>query len=255
MMMLAKERLLYIIERLNKQPSVSIQKLSEDLGVSVSTIQRDLKTLEEQGRIQRERGGAIKKDLSDTLSNLTEVPVEEKELINVAEKQVICARAAEVIKDGDCIFIDSGTTPTYLIPFLAKRNIKIVTNSNFLLGKLAKAYRGEIYILGGQFDFKYDMSLGPITVDEISRFRFDHAFLGASGVDIESGEIFTVDFGIGAIKCAVMKRTNHKHLLVDQSKFSIKGICTWANIEQFDNIFINNFPFTSKKPKNMVVCQ
>ncbi|CUH95069.1 hypothetical protein P22_1138 [Propionispora sp. 2/2-37] len=253
--MLAKERLLFVLERLNRQPSVSIKKLSDELKVSVSTIQRDLKILEEQGKIQRERGGAINKELTHTLSSITEIPVGEKESINVAEKQLICARAAEVIKNGDCIFIDSGTTPTHLIPFLTGKEIKIVTNSNFLLCKLAKEFRGEIYVLGGQFQVKYDMNLGPVTLDEIGRFRFDHAFLGASGVDFDHGEIFTVDFDIGAIKTAVMKRSNHKHLLVDDSKYMVKGIATWAEVTDFDTLFVNSFPANKKKPNNMIICK
>jgi DeoR family fructose operon transcriptional repressor len=210
--------------------------------------------LEEQGKVQRERGGAIKKDLTNTLSSLTEIPVVEKESLNVLEKQIICARASEVINNGDCIFIDSGTTPAYLIPYLAGKEIKIVTNSIFLLYKLAKEYQGEVYVLGGQFNLKYGMNLGPITMDEISKFRFDHAFLGASGIEIDSDEIFSADFSIGAIKIAVMKRSNHKYLIVDDSKYSIKGICTWANMVDFDALFVNNFPDKKKKPKNMIIC-
>jgi DeoR family fructose operon transcriptional repressor len=240
---------------LNIQTSVSIQKLSEELGVSISTIQRDLKTLEEHGRIQRERGGAIKKDLSDTLSSLTEIPVVEKDMINVAEKQLICTRASKVVKDGDCIFIDSGTTPTYLMSFLAHKKIKIVTNSNFLLSKLAKEFQGEVYMLGGHFNFKYDMSLGSIALNEISKFHFDHAFLGASGIDIDSGEIFSAEFDIGAIKTAVMERSNHKYLLLDDSKYFVKGLCTWSNIKEFDILFVNAFNLKKKRPENMIICK
>ncbi|MEQ8153777.1 MAG: DeoR/GlpR family DNA-binding transcription regulator [Clostridiaceae bacterium] len=253
--MLAKERLLYVLERLNTQPSVSIQKLSDELGVSISTIQRDLKTLENQGKIQRERGGAVKKELGNVLSGLSEMPVVEKEMVNVPQKESVCERAAELIKDGDCIFIDSGTTPTNLVPFLTYKKIKIVTNSNFLLKKLSKEFKGEVYLLGGQFNFNYDMSFGPITLEEVSRFHFDHAFLGVSGIDIDSGEVFTTEFDIGAIKSAVMKRSNHKYLLMDDSKYYIKGLCTWAEIKDFDSIFVNAFPLKKKKPKNMIVCE
>lgn len=253
--MLAKERLLYVIERLNTQPAVSILKLSEDLGVSVSTIQRDLNKLDLQGGIQRERGGAIKIDISDTLSSLTEIPVAQKELINIAAKQLICARAAQVVKDGDCIFIDSGTTPTYLIPFLKEKKIKIVTNSNYLLKKIAKEYRGEVYVLGGKFNLNHDMSLGPITIEQINKFRFDHVFLGASGLDIDSGEVFTVEFDIGAIKSEVMKRSRYKYLLIDDSKYSVNGLCTWANMDEFDKLFVNDFALKKKKPHNMIICK
>lgn len=253
--MLAKERLLFVLNRLHIQPSVSIKALSEELGVSISTIQRDLRILEEQGKIQRERGGALNKELTETLSNLTERPVGEKELINLSAKQLVCTKAAELIKNGDCIFIDSGTTPAHLVPLLANKEIKVVTNSVYALDKLVKEYRGEVYVLGGQFNAKYDMNMGPITLEEISKFRFDHAFLGVSGIDLDSGEIFSADFAIGAIKQTVMKRSNHTYVLSDDSKYSIKALCTWANLTEFDLVFVNSFPANRKKPKNIVVCE
>ncbi|MBC7961217.1 MAG: DeoR/GlpR transcriptional regulator [Vallitaleaceae bacterium] len=253
--MLAKERLLYILERLSTQPSITIQCLSEELNVSASTIQRDLKILEVEGKIQRERGGAINKDLTETLTSFKEISVSDKEHIHVAEKQLICRYAAENVKDGDCIFVDSGTTPTYLIPAFVQKKIKIVTNSHYFISRITKeSFRGEIYILGGEYSPKYDMTYGSITIDTIKRFRFDHSFFSASGLDTDLGEIYAVEFDLAAIKRAVMERSNKQHLLIDHSKYTVKGMCSWAKLEEFTTIYTDEFVSNKKKPRNMIVC-
>ncbi|MDA3847827.1 MAG: DeoR/GlpR family DNA-binding transcription regulator [Vallitaleaceae bacterium] len=253
--MLAKERLLYILERLSTQPSVTIQSLSDELQVSSSTIQRDLNILETEGKVQRERGGAISKNLTDTLTSFKEISVGDKEHIHVTEKQLICRYASENVKDGDCIFVDSGTTPTYLIPTLVQKKIKIVTNSHYFLTKIIKeSSRGEIYILGGEYNPKYDMTYGSITIDMLKRFRFDHSFFSASGYDFDLGEIYAVEFDLAAIKRAAMERSNKKHLLIDYSKYAVKGMCSWAKQEEFTTIYTDKFIVNKKKPQNMIVC-
>ena len=66
--MLAKERLAYVVKRLQVQPSISIQELSKEMNVSFSTVQRDLRKLEQNGNIERSRGGAISKQVSEIIS-------------------------------------------------------------------------------------------------------------------------------------------------------------------------------------------
>lgn len=127
--MLTKERFFRILELLDHKSFITIQELMEVLNASKSTVNRDLIELEKQGLIQRERGGAIKKEMPATLSSYRELPVMDKEHIHSAEKDMICAQAAAIVKDGDCVYVDSGTTPSYLIPYIAGKNIKLVTSA------------------------------------------------------------------------------------------------------------------------------
>lgn len=133
--MLAKERQIYILSRLKSQPMISISDLCKEMNVSKSTVQRDLKLLEEQGKVDRERGGVVQIGLEETISDLTEGPVLEKVNIHQEEKKQIAEIAAKEIRDGDLIFLDSGTTPMQMIPFLHNKKIKIVTNSYFVLNR------------------------------------------------------------------------------------------------------------------------
>ena len=117
--MISQERLYYIMHLIHTKSFISIAELMRDLGVSKSTVNRDLIELERQGLIKRERGGASLKNMPITLSSFTEVSVNEKEFLQTEEKKLVCNEAALNIRDGDCIFIDSGTTPSYLLPHLA----------------------------------------------------------------------------------------------------------------------------------------
>lgn len=252
--MLSKERKFRIMNILNEQTFVTVGELTKELDASRSSINRDLIDLEKQDLLQRERGGATLKDAMSMVSELNEKPVFDKENINAEAKKAICDCAALNIKDGDCIFIDSGTTPAYLLPHLAKKKIQIVTSSIYLIRKLPPSFQGDIYLLGGAFDRKYDMSLGPITLEIINQFNFDHAFLSSNGINLENGEVYIFDFAVGAVKKEIMKRCHRNYLLVDDSKFTIKAVCTWASISDFTKVYVNNIPKEVECPDNFIIC-
>lgn len=255
--MLSKERLFIIMDLINEKSFITIKELTEKLNVSRSSVMRDLIELENQGLIQRERGGAIAKDasLSSTLSSFNEIPVINKEALYVEEKQKICQQAAKRIKDGDCIYIDSGTTPVYLLPFIVDKSIKIVTTSTYLIRKLPDSFRGDIYLLGGEFKKAYDMSYGPLTLGMIKQFSFDHAFFSTNGVNSENGEVYIFDFSIGAVKKEILARCRNNYLLVDSSKFNVKALCTWANTKEFNAVYTDSFPLSIDMPDNFIVCK
>lgn len=253
--MLSKERMYRIINILEEKSFVTVKELMDEFQISRSSIMRDLIELENQGLIQRERGGAVKKDVSVlTLSTLNEQPVINKENLYIKEKQAICKNAAQHIKDGDCIYIDSGTTPVYLLSYISDKRVKIITPSTYLIRKLPNNFRGDIYLLGGEFKKSYDMSFGPLTLEMINQFNFDHAFFSTNGVDLKNGEVFIFEFSIGAVKRAIMKRCFNNYLLIDSSKFDIKALCTWSHIDDFDYIYTNEFTTTLELPDNLIMC-
>lgn len=250
--MLSKERLYIIMNLVNERSFITVKELTEALGVSRSSVMRDLAELEQQGLIQREHGGAIAKN---TLSGLNEVPVKHKETLHVEEKQRICAQAATQIKDGDCIYIDSGTTPVYLLEHIVHKRITIVSASTYLIRKLPETFRGDIYLLGGEFHSGNDMSSGPLTLEMIRQFNFDHAFFSTNGVNPQNGEVTIFAFAIGAVKKAIMERSLRNDLLIDSSKFEIKALSTWAQMKDFHTIYTDAFPKSMKKAKNIFICE
>lgn len=248
--MLAKERHLYIMARLKAKPLISISDLCREMNVSKSTVQRDLIYLEKNGKIARERGGASLAGYEKTISDITESNVQDKIGKNMEAKKEISKLASAEIIDGDLIFIDSGTTPLELVPYLYNKNIKIVTNSYILLSRLDKLDI-DVYMLGGKYSKKHEIVFGPATIDQAAEYRFDKSFIGANGADTELGEVYTSEPEIGALKKAVIGRSRKSFLLIDDSKFSQTGLSTFGYFRQFDKIFTNEYPGKAKKYKNV----
>lgn len=253
--MLNKERMYKIMALLNEQGFVSVKELMDNFQVSRSSVMRDLIDLENQGLIQREHGGACLKNIErPTLSSLNEIPVSHKETVNVENKMLVCKEAAKKIYDGDCIYIDSGTTPVFLLPHIIDKRIKIVTASTYLIRKIPDSFKGDIYLLGGEFKKDYDMSFGPLTLQMIKQFNFDQAFFSTNGVSLKTGEVNIFKFSIGAVKREIMKRSLNNHLLIDDSKFGVKALCTWAHTDEFNTIYVNDFPKDVEVPDNYYIC-
>lgn len=252
--MLTKERMLRIMEILEEKQFVTIKELQESFQVSRSSVMRDLIELENQGLIHRERGGASLESIATTLTSYNEKSVVSKENINSEAKRLICQEAAKSIRDGDCVYIDSGTTPTYLLDYLGNKKIKLVTPSIYLIRKLPNHFQGDIFLLGGEFSRSYDTSFGSLTLDMIRQFHFDHAFFSTNGVNLENGEVYVFDFHVGANKKEIMARSEVCDLLIDHSKFKTKAMCTWANYNEFHSVYVDCYDSDIEVPENFVIC-
>ena len=252
--MLARERQIYILQKLSLQPAISAAQLADELGCSRSTIQRDLRDLDHRGEIQRHFGGAMRPQIDTIMSSLNESALDIKLDRNAAAKRQIAARALEEIDDGDLVFIDSGSTPLYLLPGLAERRVIVVTNNFAAVTRLAGVH-AEVYLLGGRYDHRYQATMDAITVREIQDFRFDIAVFGANGVDLAFGEAYVSEYQIGEIKRNVLERSKKSILLVDDTKFEYTGVCRYAMLDDFDKVFVNKTIDGFSIPENFVVCE
>ena len=251
--MLARERQLYILQKLGMQPAITASQLADELRCSRSTIQRDLAVLDHRGEIKRHFGGAMRPQVDTVMSSLNESALDTKMDRNAAAKRVIAARALEEINDGDLVFIDSGSTPLYLLPGLAEKRVIVVTNSFAAVTRLAGVH-AEVYLLGGRYDHRYQATMDAITVREIQDFRFDIGIFGANGVDLAFGEAYVSEYQIGEIKRNVLDRSKKSILLVDDTKFEYTGVCRYAMLDDFDKVFVNKTPEGQPIPENFVVC-
>ncbi|MFD1486116.1 DeoR/GlpR family DNA-binding transcription regulator [Lacticaseibacillus baoqingensis] len=252
--MIEKERQFYILSRLQSQPTVSIKELCLEMKVSKSTVQRDLEHLEAQGKIKRARGGATRIGFEKTISDLTEGPVSTKIGVNTEAKKVIAKAAAAQIKDGDLVFIDSGTTVLELMPFLSHKSIKIVTYSVILLSYLGSA-ASDVYLLGGKYSPKHQICTGPAAINELMAFRFDKAIISANGVDAELGEAYTSEIDVGDLKHRAIERAKQSFLLVDATKFGETGLSTFAHFEDFQQVITDQPIKGSRRYKNIVIAK
>lgn len=211
--MLTNERHSYILKKLEKKQSVKIQDLVDETGASESTIRRDLTELESQQKLERVFGGAIL-----TRPNLLEQSITDKSTQNLSEKIQVARAAAELIKEGDSVFLDAGTTTFQMIPFLQNKNLVVVTNGLTLVDTLNE-YGITTYLTGGLFKSKTSAFVGSQTVLAMKNYRFDVCFLGVNGLHVENGYT-TPDPEEAAVKQLASSLSRNTFVLADHSKIN-----------------------------------
>jgi DeoR/GlpR family transcriptional regulator of sugar metabolism len=244
--MIASERNLYILRQINAKGIINLKEIARDLGISETTVRRDFEKLEQSGRLKRVQGGAA---LHDALEN-AELTMREKKNISVGEKQDVAHRASLLVKDGDSVFLDCGTSLAPLAEILFSRPVKIVT-TNTLLVNLPGSAVATVFLIGGQYHSHYNMTYGPLAKEILERFSFNHAFIGCFGVSLEQNKAFTLEVDSMQMKLAAMQNARQKHLLLDHSKLFRGGFYAFAELSLFDTVFCDSFPPEQPVPPNL----
>lgn len=217
-----------------KQGQVRVKELSNTLNVSEATIRRDLQGIAAEGLLDVNHGGACVVKHSD-YSFIS------KSMRNVEAKKIIASLAAQLVQDGDQIFLDSGTTCFAMAKFLrTKKSLSVIVNSIRTAQEL-RAPGLNVLILGGQYRPERMDAIGPITYETLNHLRGYLAFLGTDGlskdfgftsIDIESANLF----GLAA------KNGRESILLADSSKFNKPALHKITDIRSISTII------TEKKP-------
>lgn len=235
--MLASERFSRIIEIVNNKEYVSTKELASMLNVTETTIRRDCEELERQALLIRVHGGAKSVTQKMILSNKDELTMKERNHYS-KEKDIICKKAAAFIRDGDCIFLDGGTSIVPMLNYIKGKKVKIVTHSQLIVNEFNDS-ESELFVIGGKYIPEYNMSVGPITLAELERFNFDYVFISCAGVDLDRRLVYTAEMDTMAVKQKAMNLAVKKYLLADSSKLSIKGFCSFISSDDFDAIICN----------------
>lgn len=172
-----------IIQVLYDQGRVRVDELSDRFSVTTVTIRNDLDFLEKKGILHRTHGGAILR------KNVYEDPtLEEKQELHNEEKQRIGQKAVELIKDGDSILLDSGTTTREIARRLNDiDNLTIMTNAINIAFELVSKNNVNVMITGGTIRSESYSLVGPDAEAVISNYYFDKLFLGVDGLDLKQG--------------------------------------------------------------------
>lgn len=224
--MIPYERRQQLLQILEENQFVTIEQLIAGLeGTSESTVRRDLKALADDGLITLVRGGAskVRDGSSDTL-------VDSRLILNAEAKDKIARCAADLIKDGEVVYIDSGSTPLKMTRYLCDKNITIVTTNVLIFQELAGA-RAECIIVGGSVNVDTGSVVGDLTVSTLEGMFFDRAFLGITGVSAKAG-FSTPDLKESRKKRVVKENSKHSYILADSSKVGIITMCKVFGLEE-----------------------
>lgn len=179
------QRRLQISELVRQHGSVQVTALAERFGVSMQTVRKDLRYLADRGVIARAYGGAIDSNVVGAAAN--EPPYEAKRTARLEEKRRVGRLAATLVKAGDTIAIDSGTTAIALAEALPDIELTVVTNDFGVLSALVSKANIDIVMLGGELRRKNMAFYGGLTVEAIDALHVDMLFLGVDGFDLERG--------------------------------------------------------------------
>jgi DeoR/GlpR family transcriptional regulator of sugar metabolism len=234
------EEILKIITRLR---SISVQDLTYRLKVSEVTIRKDLNTLEEMGFILRSHGKASLAEDSRALRTLST-----RKTINTDEKKRIARRASSLIKEGDTIYIDTGSTCRYLAESIGDISIRVITNSLDVMNVLSEEPGISLVSLGGNYRKEAGSFLGPLPIETLKNFQIETCFLGATGV-LSRGIFSSQNILESQLKQQVLEVSGRRVVMADSNKFGHSAFSVFARSSDID-ILITDTGF--KESENMV---
>ena len=144
-----------ILELLVKEKRIEVAEIAAHLGISQVTVRKDLDAMEEQGLVTREHGFAVLSSTDDIKGRLA---------YHYEEKKKIALRAAELVKDGDTIMIESGSCCALLAKALTeiRKGVTIITNSAFIADYIRRESDFQIVLLGGIYQQDAQVMVGPM---------------------------------------------------------------------------------------------
>ena len=223
------ERRKYILDHIVKDGFVKVSELAESLGVTQTTIRKDLNYLEAQGVLQRAHGSAIPPS-----QQMMDLNLSAKKLINFEAKQKIAEKAASLIKSDDSILVASGSTISLFAEALKpKGRLKVVSISVNISAHLGDIPGITVMQVGGILYGNTLSVLGAEASKTIENLYCSKVFFGGDGIDLDYG--LTCGTGEEAsITQKMMQSSQTKIVLSDSSKVGQRGFARICEVGDID---------------------
>jgi len=226
--LLVEERRRRILELLETQERVTVDELVRRFSVSAVTIRGDLDALAEVGTVVRSHGGALRRTEPPE-----DVPLAVKETLHHAEKARIGQAAARMIKDGETIILDSGTTTAEIarqIRLLDLKALNVITNALNIAMELANLPHVRLIMIGGILrQMSYSLA-GPHAEQTLRGLHADRLFLGVDGLDAEIG-LMTPDVLEAQLNALMIQVSREVVVVADFSKFQRRSLSVIAKLD------------------------
>ena len=231
------ERLQRIMSILNQKGNASTTYLSSLLGVSESTIRRDLNEIAKANElIERVHGGVVLKSNKVGLELMFDLKLDK----NIEEKKKIAKKALEFVEDGDSIILDSGTTCFQIAKLLHhKKGLRVITCDVKVSEELGRFGEIETIIIGGIIRPGYYSIGGDLALEIIDKFHVEKAFLGIDAISVEEGITNASMFEVG-IKKKIIENAKVVIGVCDHTKFGKVALAQIASIKDIDFIITDS---------------
>ena len=220
-----------ILMELQKNGTVNVQAISEELNASPLTIRRDLAYLEEQGTVHRHYGGAT------ICAGIERKEFHTDDLLSCRE--AIAMRAAEFVEDGDTIFINSSSSALIMLQFVTANDVTVITNNGKILG-MDIPMSMTVVLTGGELRIPKASMIGNFAVNNLSRVTATKAFFGCSGLTADEG-FTTASMQEVAVNQTMLSRvTGECFILADHTKVGKKNSFISGTLDQLDCVITDN---------------
>ncbi|MDR0349774.1 MAG: DeoR/GlpR family DNA-binding transcription regulator [Tannerella sp.] len=229
--MISELRKEVILETLTEKGVLYTSDIMKICNVSEITIRRDLIDLESRGLLIRTHGGAIKSKTLDHQLFSYDLKINK----NKQCKELICRLAAGCIKDHDIIFIDCGTTLSFLTQFIVNMNLTVITNSLPVVSELISVSNIRLSLIGGEIASERQAIYGPLAERSIDYYHANKAFVGADGVSLHNG-LSSYDEKEAAITRKMIENADEVFLLCDSSKIEKNSYVRFAPLSKIHHL-------------------
>ncbi len=209
--MLTSQRRALISTRLASDGQIIAGELAEELNLSEDTIRRDLREMAAAGLLKRVHGGAL--PIAPPLPDL-----EARQTISADVKKRLGRKAAELVRTGQLVFIDGGTTNAEIVRALPREMRLTIATHSPVIATLLEKHRAEVILIGGSL-YKHSMvATGAAALAAIGTLRPDIFFLGATAIHPVHG-LSTGDYEEAAVKRAILSQSAETIALMTEEKF------------------------------------
>jgi DeoR/GlpR family transcriptional regulator of sugar metabolism len=227
--MLVVERQNRALELLRTRGSEDLETLAAEMGVSVSTVRRDLDALETQGLIERTHGGAVYRGPQQRSLVFSERMGEQ-----VPAKQAIGAYAAAMVQPHMTVLLDGGSTVYYAAQQIKARPLQVVTNSLSIATLFADDEQIELVLIGGYLYPRTNVLLGPIATRCLSNLHADLLLFSLAGLYEDGG--YNQNLTMAEVERVMLQQAARSVMLMDASKFGRKSLARVCGIEDVSMI-------------------
>jgi DeoR/GlpR family transcriptional regulator of sugar metabolism len=232
--MLAENRRQQLLELISRKGYATLDELVKSLGVSESTVRRDLEALVLAGSVRRTHGGAV---FSGSAEAGAMPAFEDRTSTSVAEKRAIGRAAAAQIEDGDSVLLDGGTTTLEVARALVGRSVQVVTNSLPIAQLLAASPKADLILIGGLIYPKTGVALGPLAMAMMKGIRVRTAILGAGGIMADG--IYNSNLLLVETERQMMACGQEVVIVADHTKFGRQALTRLCGLEEVGRLVVD----------------
>lgn len=230
------ERKRRMLEYINVNRTVHLQELSDHFGISEATARRDLDELSRQGAVIRTHGGAMRVEKSTAYESRYQERLDQQQ----HEKECIAREAAKLVKSGDTVFIDAGTTAFSIGKAIAHLDrITVITNDLFTAAQLELKPSCRIMVTGGMRRSGFHELVGAVAEDFIRSTHADIAFIGVDGIDL-MGNVCSSNFEEMGVKRMMLRTANRSVIVADHQKIGHTALVRICDLKDADLLICDN---------------